>query len=167
MAVDLFWENSICVQCRTSTLVLYRTCFVGMWHLRFWQPWTLILLTSFIVWQIAPCRNLPPAFTLVSCVAFSSTLRMEATCSSETSVDFQRTPGQSFPKDITHHNHRCKKFKSYINITGSYLVWHRVVWHIGTCVPDYMASHFSSNLLFLALMFLFSAELLMSCEVSC
>jgi hypothetical protein len=30
-------------------------------------------------------------FTLVSCLAYSSTLKMEATCPSETSVDFQRT----------------------------------------------------------------------------
>jgi hypothetical protein len=31
---------------------------------------------------------LPPAFTLVSCPAYSSTLKMEAICSSEISVDF-------------------------------------------------------------------------------
>jgi hypothetical protein len=34
---------------------------------------------------------LPPACTLVSCLSYSSTLKMEVTCSSETSVDFQRT----------------------------------------------------------------------------
>jgi hypothetical protein len=34
---------------------------------------------------------LPPTFTLVSCLAYSSTLKMEAICSSETSNDFQRT----------------------------------------------------------------------------
>jgi hypothetical protein len=32
---------------------------------------------------------LPHAFSLVSCLTFSSTLKFEATCSSETSVDFQ------------------------------------------------------------------------------
>jgi hypothetical protein len=32
---------------------------------------------------------LPPPFTLVSCSDYSSTLKMEAKCSSETSVDFQ------------------------------------------------------------------------------
>jgi hypothetical protein len=31
----------------------------------------------------------PPCFMLVSCLAYSSTLNMEVTCSSETSVDFQ------------------------------------------------------------------------------
>jgi hypothetical protein len=37
-------------------------------------------------------RNLclPSAYTLVSCSAYSSTLHMEAICSSETSDDFQR-----------------------------------------------------------------------------
>jgi hypothetical protein len=33
--------------------------------------------------------GLPPAFMLVSCSAYSSTLKMEAICSSYTSVDFQ------------------------------------------------------------------------------
>jgi hypothetical protein len=34
---------------------------------------------------------LPPALKLVSCTAHSSILKMEAICSSVTSVDFQRT----------------------------------------------------------------------------
>jgi hypothetical protein len=34
-------------------------------------------------------QNLSPAFRLVSCLAYSSKLKMEATCSSETSVDFE------------------------------------------------------------------------------
>jgi hypothetical protein len=33
------------------------------------------------------CRCLPPAFTEVFCSAYFSDLKMEATCSSETSVD--------------------------------------------------------------------------------
>jgi hypothetical protein len=32
-----------------------------------------------------------PVFTLVSCLAYPSTLEMEATCSSETSIDLQLT----------------------------------------------------------------------------
>jgi hypothetical protein len=35
---------------------------------------------------------------LVSCLAYSSTLKMEATCSSETSVDFQRTTRRYIPE---------------------------------------------------------------------
>jgi hypothetical protein len=48
-----------------------------------------------------PTLCLPPAFTLVSCLAYSSTLKMEAKCSSETSVDFQRTTRHYIPEDRT------------------------------------------------------------------
>jgi hypothetical protein len=44
---------------------------------------------------------LPPPFTLVSCVAYSSTLKMKATCFPETSVDFQRTTRRYIPEDRT------------------------------------------------------------------
>jgi hypothetical protein len=44
---------------------------------------------------------LPPAFTLVPFSAYSPTLKMEATCSSETSVDFQRTTRSYIPEDGT------------------------------------------------------------------
>jgi hypothetical protein len=37
------------------------------------------------------------AFTLVSCSAYPSTLKMEAICSSETSVDFQLTTRRYMP----------------------------------------------------------------------
>jgi hypothetical protein len=42
---------------------------------------------------------LPPAFALISCVAYSSILKMEAICSSETSVYFQRTTRRYIPED--------------------------------------------------------------------
>jgi hypothetical protein len=44
---------------------------------------------------------LPPAFMLVSCLAHSSTLKIEATCSSETPVDFERTTWRYIPQDRT------------------------------------------------------------------
>jgi hypothetical protein len=53
-------------------------------------------------------------FTLVSCSAYSSTLKMGATCFSETSVDFQRTTRHYIPEYRTLHNHRCENFKSYM-----------------------------------------------------
>jgi hypothetical protein len=76
--------------------------------------------TSTIFWDITPCSplkvnprseehrlhlqgrkiSLPPAFTLVSCSAYSSTLKIEAICFSETSVDFQRTTRQYIPKEM-------------------------------------------------------------------
>jgi hypothetical protein len=42
------------------------------------------------------------AFTQVSCLAYS-TMKMEAICSSETSVDFQRTTRRYIPEDSTLH----------------------------------------------------------------
>jgi hypothetical protein len=44
---------------------------------------------------------LPPAFMPVSCSAYSVTLKMEAICSSETSVDFQQTTRHYIPEYST------------------------------------------------------------------
>jgi hypothetical protein len=44
---------------------------------------------------------LASCYALVSCLAYSSTLKMEATCSSETSVEFQRTIRRYTPEDRT------------------------------------------------------------------
>jgi hypothetical protein len=49
---------------------------------------------------------------LVSWVAYSSTLKMEAICSSETSVDTQRTTRRYISEDSTLHDHRCENLKS-------------------------------------------------------
>jgi hypothetical protein len=51
------------------------------------------------------------ALTLVSCLAHSSTLKMEETCSSETSADFQRTTWHYISADRTLHNHCCENLK--------------------------------------------------------
>jgi hypothetical protein len=56
---------------------------------------------------------LPPAFTLASSFAYSTTLNMVGTCSSETSVDFQQTKRRYFPEDGTIRNERCENLKSY------------------------------------------------------
>jgi hypothetical protein len=56
--------------------------------------------------------GLPPASTLVSCSAYSA-MKMDATCSSETSVDFQRTTRRYIPKVSNLHNHCFENFKSY------------------------------------------------------
>jgi hypothetical protein len=53
-------------------------------------------------------------FMLVSCKAYYSTLEMEAICSSETSVDFQRATLRYIPEDSALHSHRCENLKSYI-----------------------------------------------------
>jgi hypothetical protein len=45
---------------------------------------------------------------------FSSTLKMEAISSSETSVASQQTTRRYIPEDYTLHNHRCENLKSYL-----------------------------------------------------
>jgi hypothetical protein len=44
----------------------------------------------------------------------SLTLKMEAICSSETSVETQQTTQRHIPEDDTLHNHRCVNLKSYL-----------------------------------------------------
>jgi hypothetical protein len=56
-------------------------------------------------------RELSTEFFFIS--AYSSNPKMEAMCSSETSVDFQRTTRHDIPEDSTLHNHRCENLKSY------------------------------------------------------
>jgi hypothetical protein len=56
---------------------------------------------------------LEPVFTLVSCTVYSSTLKMEAIFSSETSVGFQRTTWLYIPESSTLHNHSCENLKLY------------------------------------------------------
>jgi hypothetical protein len=46
----------------------------------------------------------------------SSTLKMEAIYSSETSVETQRTTRRHIPEDDTLHNHRCENLISYTKI---------------------------------------------------
>jgi hypothetical protein len=46
----------------------------------------------------------------------SSTLKMEAICSSETSVETQRTTRRHIPEDDTLHNHGCENLKFYNRI---------------------------------------------------
>jgi hypothetical protein len=51
---------------------------------------------------------------LVSCLTYSSTLKMKSTYSSETSVRFQRTTPLYIPEDINLHNHQCESLMSYL-----------------------------------------------------
>jgi hypothetical protein len=62
-----------------------------------------------------------PAFTLVSYSTCFSTLKMEAICSSETSVDTQRTTRRYIPEDGTSHNHCCENLKSFFGIVGMFV----------------------------------------------
>jgi hypothetical protein len=64
------------------------------------------------------------AFTLVSCSAYYSTLNMEAICSSETSVDFQRTTQRYIPEDnilnsqFVYAYHLCSFLSHFTAIFG-------------------------------------------------
>jgi hypothetical protein len=46
---------------------------------------------------------------------------MEAICSSETSVDFQRATRPYIPEDRILHNHRCENLKCYIQFSTEVL----------------------------------------------
>jgi hypothetical protein len=52
-------------------------------------------------------------FMLVSCLSYSSTLKMEMTCSSEMLIDFQQTTWLFIPEDTGLHNHRCENLIYY------------------------------------------------------
>jgi hypothetical protein len=56
---------------------------------------------------------MPPAYLLVLAEIISSILKMEAICSSETSVATQQTTRRHIPEDDALHNHRCETLKSY------------------------------------------------------
>jgi hypothetical protein len=66
------------------------------------------------------CNSTDYTASLSTCVLavfaepISSTLKMEALCSSETSVSTQLTTRRHIPEDNTLHNHRCENFKSYM-----------------------------------------------------
>jgi hypothetical protein len=78
-------------------------------------------LKSIIFWDVTPCSLFScnrrfggtPAYMLVLAEIISSTLKMEAICSSETSVVNQRTTLRHIPEDDTLHNLRCENLKSY------------------------------------------------------
>jgi hypothetical protein len=97
-------------------------------------PPTEVLSKSSVFWGVTLCKSiesqqtfrrnmlpsypelcLPLLYTFVYCSAYSSTLKMEATCSSRTSVDFQWTTWRYIPEDIIFHNRRYDTLKSYIS----------------------------------------------------
>jgi hypothetical protein len=64
---------------------------------------TVVVMKSTVFWDIKPCsplkvNRLSPAVMLVSCSAYSSTLKMEMICSSETLVDLQWTTRGYIPE---------------------------------------------------------------------
>jgi hypothetical protein len=84
--------------------------------------YTSHILKCIIFWDVTPCslcacHLLTCWFLLKLC---SSALKMEAICSSETSVATRQTTRRHIPEDDTLHNHRCEnlKFCKYILLSG-------------------------------------------------
>jgi hypothetical protein len=50
-----------------------------------------VLIVTVSIFRVEEYAKLAACFMLVSCLAYSSTLKMEVICSSETLVDFQQT----------------------------------------------------------------------------
>jgi hypothetical protein len=111
-----------------SFLVTNKLSFVGF------EVLTAVVMKSTIFWDMTSCRPLkvnwrfggtyrlhlesgisrvgsPPAFPLVFCSAYSP-LKMEAICSSATSVDFQRARRRYIPEDRVLHT-LCYRFRGF------------------------------------------------------
>jgi hypothetical protein len=91
-------------------------------------------MKSAIFWDVTPCGLLGACILLVTCLVYSSTLKMEAVCSSETLVTFYQTTQRLIPEDSTLHNHCCE---TPISNTVHYHV-HRI--HL----LDYIPSHLNA-----------------------
>jgi hypothetical protein len=65
----------------------------------------------------------------VSCLAYSSNLKLESICFSETSVDFQRTTRHYIPEDRLLHNYRCANLEAYAFPWSSDK---KLIWYICT-----------------------------------
>jgi hypothetical protein len=102
----LKYETDFCAVCWISNLEVFEE-----YHLLGYDD-----LKS-VEFQPTFWRNIsPPSICLLAGFAepISSTLKMEAICSSETSVETQRNTRRHIPEDDTLHNHRCENLKSYI-----------------------------------------------------
>jgi hypothetical protein len=127
---------------RLTTIWAFTACcrdrfFLSMRNYVVFEVLTAEVTESSIFRDIRPCSLLkvnrrllfmPPAFKLDPCSVYSSTLKMEAICSSETSVGFQRTTRRYIPEDNTLSNHRCESLKSYmITVCSSFCIVLRVM----------------------------------------
>jgi hypothetical protein len=61
----------------------------------------VVVMRSIIFWDMTQVASLAPACLLVFVELISSTLKMEAICSSETSVETRRTTRRHIPEDDT------------------------------------------------------------------
>jgi hypothetical protein len=103
-------KHPYCVQMRISTRMKWNpkeTENVGF------EVFMAVVMKSSIFWHIMPCgplkfnRRFEGTCHLHLQGAYSSTLKMEATCSSEKSVDFQQTTQRYIPEDRTLQTWKC------------------------------------------------------------
>jgi hypothetical protein len=104
IACHLYWEHAVLVKCdcyfRNILLFSWMNYPVSRYEHPHWQTGSL-----------SPA-GLAVCFMLVSCLVCSSTLKMETTCSSKTSVDVHRTIRRYIPEHRTLPSNRCKNLKS-------------------------------------------------------
>jgi hypothetical protein len=92
----VFWDTTPCIPFKVNRR------FGATYHLRFQG--------QSISQERHPRQSSVSHLTLVSCSAYSS---MEAICSSETTVDFQRTTERYIAEDSTTDSHHCEDLRSY------------------------------------------------------
>jgi hypothetical protein len=78
-------------------------------------------MKSSIFWDVTPCiplkvNHFPHASTLVSCLAYFSTLKMETIFSSEASVDFQQNIRHYIPEDRTLNDDYVSQCSDYCSV---------------------------------------------------
>jgi hypothetical protein len=78
-------------------------------------PQLLFIKKSINFWNITPCN--PLSVNRRFWGTYRLTLKVEAICSSETSVDTQRITLRYIPEVDTLHNHRCENLNSYMFFT--------------------------------------------------
>jgi hypothetical protein len=86
---------------------------------------------------------LAACFMLVSWLAYSSTLKMKATCSPKTSLNFQWTTWPSFPEDRTIHNHCCENLKSYTS--NNFIFWGKLLFVLLHFIFIFLIMHICKN----------------------
>jgi hypothetical protein len=93
------------------------------------------------IFRVEEFALLAPASTLVSCLAYSSTLKIEATCSSETSVHFQWTTWHYISEHRTLHNNcrepqilqKMEKLTKWLQLWGKILIVLNRIHYISPC----------------------------------
>jgi hypothetical protein len=96
MKSSIFWDITLCSPLKA------KWCFGGTCHLHLEG------------WRINQARSELCCFMLVSYLAYSSTSKMAATCSSEMLLEFQRTTKCHIPEHRTLHSLGCNNLKSYV-----------------------------------------------------